>query len=438
MPTADLTIELHLEGAWHEAAVLTILDTDAGPRSPTHFAYLDDHIVGHATDLGTHDERAVSERFPLQFEVWTQQTWPAFAFDIAPMGAARRWWRRRLGAERLTEAQLDFQLFRDRVIEPIGHMRVAPPEAEVAAPVAFAKEEVCRRDVGFLEHAADMGAAIGGATGAGGDAPKILLAEDEDGQVYPAGGLADDRTMACWLVKWPRGRDTDRDRLVLHTEYLYAHALAELGLDTRPGEWRQIEDGRPSLWLPRFDRVVTESGLERVAVESFYSLSGITQPGAAVSHQAFLSALARAVTDRGESPNLAGLVGEYLCRDLLDVVLGNSDNHGRNRAVIRSGELRLAPIYDLAPMIMDPEGATRSSHWGVHERGGRIDWLAVCRELDVYAEPGQMESELRQFADRLLALPDLLCDAGLREDVVAFPRIYLGRMVATFEAWGLR
>jgi len=438
MARANLTIELYREGSWHEAVELTVSDTDAGANSPTQLAYVDDYIIRHADDLGTHDERAVSERFPLQFEVWTRDGWPAFLLDLVPTGAARRWWRRRLAAREWTEKQLDFVLLRDHTEAPIGHMRVATSVSEPTAPIPFTKEEVCRRDVGFLEHAAEVGASIGGATGAGGDAPKVLLAEDADGYVYPAGVLPDVETAACWLVKWPRGRDSDRDRLVLRTEYLYGHALAELGLDTRPGEWRQVDDGKPSLWLPRFDRVVSDARVERLAVESFYSLAGVTQPGATVPHQRFVEALAGALTLRGDLSAVPDAVREYLCRDLLDVVLGNSDNHGRNRAVVRSDGLYHAPIYDLAPMVMDPEGVVRSSRWDVHEQGGRIDWIAVCRALDSYASPGEMETALRAFADRLLALPDLLRDRGLADEVLSFPRIHLRRLSKTLQAWGLR
>lgn len=438
MGREELKIELHFEGAWHESAELRIFDPEAGAKSRTQLAYLDEHIARCAADLGTHDERTVGEAFPLGFGVWTKERWPAFLLDIVPSGAARRWWTRRLATGDLTEGELDYVLLREHTVAPIGHMRISPPESRSPEPIPFAKEEVCRRDVAFLEYAAECGAAIGGATGAGGDAPKILLSEDAAGNVYPDGTLSDDETVACWLVKWPRGRDTTRDRVVLHTEHLYAHALAELGLDTCPGLWQPVEDGKPSLWLPRFDRVVSSSGLARLAVESFYSLADVGQPGATVSHQRFLEALADALDARGQTSELAGMVREYLCRDFLDVVLGNSDNHGRNRAVLRSRDLRLAPIYDLGPMVMDPEGVTRSSRWANHEHGGRVDWRGVCEELDRWAEPGEMWSSLRDFARRLLALPEMLRDAGISEEVMAFPRIPLGRLPETLKEWGLR
>lgn len=433
----DVTIQTHVDGRWEDAATLTIRDVDAGIGGPTRCSYLDDYISRHIDAFGSTDERAIGERFPLNFEVWSQETWPAFVLDIMPTGAARRWWRRRL-AEDVSERRLDFVLLRDHTVAPIGHLRVGSPDLEAPEPVPFSKDEVCRRDVGFLEYAAELGAAIGGATGAGGDSPKVLLAEDADGNAYPDGALPDEETVKCWLVKWPRGRDTDRDRLVLRTEHLYSTALADLGLDVVSGELRQIDDGKPSLWLRRFDRIVDGDRLRRLAVESFYSLAGIVEPGAVVSHERYIEAMVGALERRGRADDVADFVREYVCRDFLDVVLGNSDNHGRNRAVIRTDGLALAPIYDLAPMVMDPEGVTRSSRWSESERGGRIDWPGVCRDLERWVEPDELESSLRQFAGRLLALPDRLRDAGVSDEVFSFPRIHLRDLPEKLETWGLR
>ncbi|WP_258197996.1 HipA domain-containing protein [Pseudomonas capeferrum] len=51
------------------------------------------------------------------------------------------------------------------------------------------------------------------------------------------------------------------------------------------------------------------------------------------------------------------------CRDLINKTLGNFDNHGRNTAIIRGQNgLSLAPIYDLAPMVLDAEGITRTTN----------------------------------------------------------------------------
>lgn len=45
---------------------------------------------------------------------------------------------------------------------------------------------------------------LGNATGAGGNAPKLLLTEGNQGELYLDGVLADDLAARHWLVKFPR------------------------------------------------------------------------------------------------------------------------------------------------------------------------------------------------------------------------------------------
>lgn len=343
----------------------------------------------------------------------------------------------RLGTRYRTERELDWLLLRDHTVAPIGHLRIATEKHESRPLIGFDRAEVLKRDARFLEYAAERGAAIGGATGAGGDAPKILLAEDNEGQVYPAGTLPDSETKSCLFVKWPRGRDTHADRVVLHTEHIYASVLNEMGLDTRPGDFLDREGEKPSLWLSRFDRVVHDDHLERLPVESLYSLAGITRAGASVSHQKFLQALRDALERRGQLEDLPDLVREYLRRELLDLILGNSDNHGRNRALIRGGRLSWTPIYDLAPMVLDPAGITRSTRWDEYEDGGRIDWPAVLGWLDAWLPELAARDAMHEFATSLLDLPERLRAAGANELIFEHPAIRVGRLGSTFEGWGL-
>lgn len=433
----ELIIEAYVGGAWEEAAELVVLDPPRGRQSATRLTYTDAFISRHIEHLGGQGAYTLSERYPLDFEVWSHGGWPAFLLDMIPMGAARRWWERELARERLTEHELDFVLLRDHTRAPIGHLRIASSQQHIGELIPFTKQDVCQRDTDFLEHAAAMGASIGGATGAGGDAPKVLLVEDAEGMVYPDGALPDAAVCASWLVKWPRGRDTERDRLVLRAEHLFARALGELGLDVCQSHWHHAEGSKPSLWIERFDRYRSPAGFQRVPMESFYSLAGVALPGAVLEHETYLESLRVALERRGELTGLPELTHEVLCRDLLDVVLGNADNHGRNRAVLRAGELRLAPIYDLAPMVMDPAGITRSTRWREHERAGHIDYVSVCRDLDDWlGEPGALDV-LRGFARRLLALPGALRGAGLSEEVFTFPRVHLDDLPGVLGEWGL-
>ena len=72
------------------------------------------------------------------------------------------------------------------------------------------------------------------------------------------------------------------------------------------------------------------------------------------------------------------LIFEYIRRDLLNRILGNSDNHGRKTSIFRYKErFDLAPIYDLAPMVLDAEGITRTTKWEA-EKKGSPEWREIC------------------------------------------------------------
>ena len=116
------------------------------------------------------------------------------------------------------------------------------------------------------------------------------------------------------------------------------------------------------------------------------------------------------------------MVIEYLRRDLLNIVLGNSDNHGRNTSIIRwSRGLGLAPIYDLAPMVLDDSGITRTSRWSnENELGGRYDWRGICAEASAAAQVNcdALWSGLCDFAKKLAPLKRLAEECGVPDEVL--------------------
>jgi len=72
------------------------------------------------------------------------------------------------------------------------------------APSAFWRDQVIDLGPDFLDHAYAQGAPLGSATGAGGDAPRLLLTEGNQGELYLDGVLADDLAARHWLVRFPR------------------------------------------------------------------------------------------------------------------------------------------------------------------------------------------------------------------------------------------
>ena len=91
-------------------------------------------------------------------------------------------------------------------------------------------------------------------------------------------------------------------------------------------------------------------------------------------------------------------------------------------------------------MVMDDEGITRTTKWPqTLERGGQVDWLAVCQLVGELADltPEWLYQQLRDTAQLLLALPDLLLDLGLPERTWQHPRVPLRHLQRQFTLWGL-
>lgn len=437
-----LTVQLYLDGQWHDAMELAFLRPADGHASPCTLGYLGDYVVAHLDRLGATTAAAVGATLPLDWTIRTEPQWPAFLFDLEPSGAARRFLLQRLALPaRADDAATDLQLLAQCTPAPVGHLRIKSAFEALAGPsVGFPRAEVVARDARFLEYAYEQGAAIGGATGAGGEAPKLLLTEDAGGLLHPDATLDDAQARRHWFVKFPRGNGGPTDQAILRAEHCYYRALAKLGIAAVGGDTMRLEEAaRPSLWLPRFDRAIAAGGVRRTAVESVYSLAGVTRPGSYMTHPQAVAALASAWTAAGQADGVPALLREYLRRDLLNLVLGNSDNHGRNIAVLRHADrLELAPVYDLAPMVMDEEGISRTTKWPAPaEVAGEVDWRAACATLRPWGDAQRLYDELREDAEALRALPDLLRDLGLPQAVFEHPRIALGALDARLRRWDL-
>lgn len=427
---AHLTLEVQLDGTWRRAATLEFPREAEGERGQCFFEY-ELEFLDAWLDSGRIDA-AVSLTLPLDFGPVLRSTWPRFLDDLRPMGSARRWWLNRFGLS--DEPRYDFRLLRDGTVAPIGNLRIAesiPPKD--SAPQRFELEAVIAREQGFIEWAADHGAQVGGATGAGGDSPKLLLRQDPDGRVWIDVWQDEPHSPAAHLlVKFPRGK-SERDRVILRSEFVYYQALTRLGVSTISTHGMALREGPtgPSLWLPRFDVARREGREVRLGVESVYSLME-APPGARLRHQDVLETLRRLVPPA----DWPGLLVEYVERDVLNLVFGNTDNHGRNTSLLKTGRaVSLSPIYDFAPMKMDPEGIARSTVWRDFERGGDVDWRGL---LPTFGEhESQVREGLRALAQKLVELPRLLRELELPRETLEFPGLGFEQTEARLRQWGL-
>ncbi|MCY1516687.1 hypothetical protein D9M68_513350 [compost metagenome] len=436
--TERLTIQTYVDGQWHDALVLTIENPQKVLAGAYSAAYDHMYLVEFIHQMESRMEHAVSVNLPLGGDSDRRAGYPAFVYDIIPAGAAYRSLAKRFGGDNTDGMDMSLYLFKRCTPSPIGHLRVKESiEAlEETGLEAFERQEVVDRTNEFLEYAYETGAALGGATGAQGEAPKLLMAEDSRGQLYADAMLPDEQVRRHWLIKFARNKVAETDKAILRAEFHYYRAIAELGLDTAPTDGLELcEAENPSLWMPRFDRRVVDGRVERLPVESIYSVCNVTEPGQRMSHEVVLQHLAALWFSNGQETEVEDLVFEYVRRDLLNKILGNSDNHGRNTAISRrEGRFELAPIYDLAPMVLDPEGITRATKWE-SERKGNPDWAEVCVSLKDIAEPLQLMKRLKKAAQEFRALPELLKD--LPDEVKASRNIPLNNLDKRLIEWDL-
>lgn len=443
-----LTVQAFLDNGWRDIAQILFPDGERQVYTITGLEYDSGYAVEY---LFRDDHHAVSLNYPVQlfFDDGGSPGWMRFLDDIMPAGASRRYWLKWLDIEGLTPDQQNYVLLRYGAISPVGNLRIKEslPVKSAEKPL-FTVADVKERAADFLDYAQQRGAAAGGATGAGGEAPKLLLRCNRENRVWIDTWQDEpDNQDLYYLVKFPCGRRSEVDNNILRAEFHYYHELTAMGFDTIPIANMRLEEGShyPSLWLPRFDIADTENGgVKRYAMESVYSLLN-KGPGAALFHDETIRALidkiaaSHTVAEQGGTFDARAFVIEWVRRDLLNIVFGNSDNHGRNTSLLRDERgIRLAPIYDFAPMKADPEGIPRSTRWPREvETGGDYDFVGIAALLDELVPGETLLTALRATARQLLSLKARLGERGVPEQILSMPSIGFDYIADKLTRWGL-
>lgn len=459
MANLALTIQAFLNGHWQDIAKLEFNDA----KKVTELIYLDGSKSSEPSDnyslehFLADNHYAISINYPVElFGTTITDHWLPLLDDMMPAGASRKYWLQRLDLARLPKAEQDYELLRRATIAPIGHLRIkeAVPNREQDQTRLFTLADITDRDVNFLEYASEQGAMAGGATGAGGEAPKLLLRWHDDNAIWIDNQQLANNDDKYYLVKYPRGQRTSLDCDILRAEYYYYHELKDMGFDTiNVEDMRLIEGDRyPSLWLPRFD-IKTDKALEhtkRFAMESIYSMLK-KGSGTLLYHDAVIRELITLIEHSNMVENdfvfdRQAFVIEWVQRDLLNIAFGNSDNHGRNHAFMRDEHrIWLTPIYDFAPMRADPEGIPRTIKWKTRDRlasqklesGGRYRFDLIAEQLADLVPPEVLISELKATARQLLTLKSRLAERGVPERILTFPAIGFDSLPIKLKEWQL-
>ena len=377
MSERAVTLQTFFDGRWHDAAEVEFHRPELGHRGATTFSYLLEYFaehaaVDHSNGVRVDDTRAVSTALVSLEDRWNP-TWPAFLMDLLPQGPARHLVAGTFGLNGALAAS-ETELLRICAGAPVGNVRVKEAAARLRTLEPF--DSRVRMDLGdvagqtarFREVMEMLPALCPASVSLQGEWPKALLAVTRTGEVYPDPFVPDDFPADRYVAKFFRKKG-ERDEAILDVEGCYASALAAEGLAVH-----DVPVRLPGMLLvPRFD--VTDSG-GRKGQESLVSAIGVAEFGHQADHEAYVDLIAR-TSDRPE-----GDVAEYVARDLVNLSLGNEDNHGRNTALVRQGGATyLAPIFDLAPMRISGDAVARSTKWRcMREEGAdyRPLWNAVA------------------------------------------------------------
>lgn len=431
-----LTLQTYVNQEWQDMAELHF---EGDTYQLSNLVYLPDYILQYFGETG---DRAVSINYPVNVFIENPNALWSCIGDIAPAGASRRYWIERLDIKHLSAFEQSYLLLKYGAISPVGNLRIKEAVPQKTVLRYFDIEKVKDRQSDFLEYATQSGAMVGGATGAGGEAPKLLLKRCNNSIWIDNQQDGTDQDIS-YLVKYPRGHYSPIDCDILRAEFHYYQEIATLGFDTIDIHHMRLEEGEryPSLWLPRFDIIAKAGKYERLALESVYSM--LQKQGGELEHEATIRQLIRIISSSNLEFNHQHFVIEWVKRDLLNIAFGNSDNHGRNIAFLRGEQkIWLSPIYDFAPMRADPEGIIRSMTWArkgdnPQEFAGEYRFDLIAESLSDLIEPDLLLTELRCLATKLIDLKSRLEQRGVPQTILNFPAIGFDHLPEKLRRWRL-
>ena len=220
-----------------------------------------------------------------------------------------------------------------------------------------------------------LAAAVQHGTSIGGARPKALV--DVDGT-------------PC-IAKFSSSTDI---RPVVRSEGVAMRLAQRAGLDVAPV--RLVEAaGRDVLLVERFDRATSADGeVSRLAVVSMLTIVGVSEMS---SRHVSYADLAREIR-KGPWKDVSGTLRELFGRLVLNLLVGNTDDHLRNTAAFWDGAgLRLAPAYDIAPQVRSTNVASQAI--GIVDADQRASQVRLARAV---APAFHLDaSEAAQIIDRV-------------------------------------
>lgn len=429
----QVTIQKRVGSHWLDAAVVRPVDITQGHLGASVLEYVPEYAMAY---ISAPDTAAVAGAIPANFDYYEFTHWPAFLLDILPSGAGRDRWLSELNLSDALAA--DWPLLQYACANPPGNLRIKESAiyrqslAHKLLPTAqgqlvplqqhpgFTTHEIATKQEYFVEYAYQHGAFTAGASDIQGVAPKLLMNQDKQGQWHAEGVLAEQDIVQCYLVKLPRNT-SEADKKVLRNEAAYMKVAADVGLNVSAATQAGLFWQNDVLFIPRFDRSFDAQGqMQYLGMESLASLAGVahyaSEYGGNPSHNQLVEAIV------GNSHQANADVLEYIKRDVINIVMGNKDNHARNSAMLKQpdGCMSLAPLFDFAPMYLDPEIIPRACRWQMsQEQAGQPIWTQVIAHLPVSIDKDWIQQQLIAWVPQLIELPQLMALHGVDDDIIS-------------------
>lgn len=234
-----------------------------------------------------------------------------------------------------------------------------------------------------LDQALHHGSSIGGAR------PKALIVDGD----------------RKYVAKFSSSNDTYS---VVKAEYIAMRLAALAGLAVAPVRLVQAA-GKDVLLVERFDRVADGEAWRRRAMVSALTILGLDEMQA---RYASYQDLAETIRFRFADPTAT--LHELFGRLVLNILVGNVDDHARNHAAFwDGGQLTLTPAYDICPQGRAGEEASQAMLIFGQQRASQIAvCLAAAGEFHLSAD--QARARVSHLLETIGAHWNALCEeAGL-------------------------
>lgn len=226
---------------------------------------------------------------------------------------------------------------------------------------------------------------------------------------------------SAWLAKFSKADDVVS---YPHLEYASMTLLAKAGLNVPPVQLRPLSNRQWCYLIQRFDKQ-PDTGLHFISANSLFNVDRLRGYQDAREDPASYVALARILRKFTAKPQQA--CDEWFARMLANIVLGNTDDHARNHALlfnVRDNHWSLSPVYDVVP-IVNSQGL-QSLSVGREGRQSRLSnamsvigefGISLSKAMEIIDKQLQIFSGWRQhFADAGVPALDLQVIGNVLDD----------------------